>query len=492
MGAQLFSSGPIHRGLTVFRTLLRRLLVPQVVVIAAVVATAVAGGIVGVARVAPQDDALVRGLVPLLWAAAAALLGGIAAAALILRWAARRQVGDVSSLFLDVLPPAQAANSSRLARADQDSVLYDIARTFSELMDEASKDQAQLLTIISSMSDGLIAMDHQQRILITNAAAHELMAFRTPDARGKQIWEVVPLEGVLKGVTEVSLTGQRKTVPVGPVNNRYLEVTITRLPLRPAGFIIVAHDITEARRYEELRKEFVANVSHELRTPLSVIKGYVETLRDGAIDDRERAVQYLATLERHTEQLTNLVDDLLSLSRLDSAPAAVPSPRPVQLGRVVARVAELMRPAAEKKGHKLVVDLGDGVHPVVGNAEYLERAIGNLVENAIKYTKEDGLIRVTVGGDQDHSTVEVADNGIGIAAEDLPRIFERFYRAERSRSREMGGTGLGLSIVKHIVQAHQGTIDVQSTPGQGSTFRLTFPAAPPAEEDASAVSPAVA
>jgi two-component system phosphate regulon sensor histidine kinase PhoR len=218
-------------------------------------------------------------------------------------------------------------------------------------------------------------------------------------------------------------------------------------------------------------------VSHELRTPLTVIKGYVETLLDGALDDRALAARYLETVQRHTEQLTNVVDDLLSLSRLESA-AAVPSPRPVQLERVAERVADLMQPAARKKAHTLVVHAAEKICPVMGNPEYLERAISNLVENAIKYTKENGLIRVTVGGDAKRSTLEVTDNGIGIAAEDQPRIFERFYRAERSRSREMGGTGLGLSIVKHVVQAHHGTIEVRSAPGEGSTFRLTFPAAP--------------
>src|SRR5439155_22443106 len=237
--------------------------------------------------------------------------------------------------------------------------------------------------------------------------------------------------------TQVSLTGQEKTISVGPVESRYLNVTVCRLPLRPAGFVIVAHDVTETMRYEELRKEFVANVSHELRTPLTVIKGYVETLRDGAIDDRGRAMQYLGTVERHTEQLTNLVDDLLSLSRLDST-SAVPSPRPVHLGRVAAKVTELMNPPAAKKGHKLVLQVADWLHPVVGNPEYLERAVSNLVENAIKYTRDNGLVRLIVRGENvnagggEQVVVEVIDNGIGISPEDLPRIFERFYRAERS------------------------------------------------------------
>jgi two-component system phosphate regulon sensor histidine kinase PhoR len=428
-------------------------------------------------RATSSDEQFAHHLIPVLLASVLALMVTTVAATWLAYRFVNSHVSDVAHLLTSAVPQS-APKKSPFGPRDGETVLHDIAQTFSQLMDLASKDQAQLLTIISSMSDGLVATDHQQRILLTNDAARELLGFRTDQARDKQLWEVIPVEGVLKAVTEVSLTGQRKTVAVGPVNGRYLDVTICRLPLRPAGFIIVAHDVTETMRYEELRKEFVANVSHELRTPLTMIKGFVETLVDGAIDDRNRALQYLATVGRHTEQLTNLVDDLLSLSRLDSA-AAVPNPRPVQLAAVASKVAELMSPAAQKKGQTLEVNVAGASKPVIGNGEYLERAISNLVENAIKYTRENGVIKLTVR-DHDESGqvfVEVTDNGMGISADDLPRIFERFFRAERSRSREMGGTGLGLSIVKHIVQAHLGSIDVKSSPGAGSTFRMRFPAA---------------
>jgi two-component system phosphate regulon sensor histidine kinase PhoR len=288
---------------------------------------------------------------------------------------------------------------------------------------------------------------------------------------------VVPIQAVLNAVTQVSLTGEQKKVSVGPVDGRHLELTVTRLPLRPAGFIIVAHDVTETMRYEELRKEFVANVSHELRTPLTVIKGYVETLTDGALQDRDRALQYLQTVGRHTEHLTELVNDLLSLSRLDSA-AAIAAPHAVQIGALAQKVAELMKPAAAKKGHSLTIEL-DGNTPgaVMGNADDLQRAIANLLDNAIKSTRENGSIRLTVRDDGEQVIVEVRDNGIGIAPEDLSRIFERFYRVERSRTRDAGGTGLGLSIVKHIAQIHGGSVNVESTPGKGSIFRIRLPAA---------------
>src|SRR5688572_1005494 len=407
--------------------------------------------------------ALVDAKYELAWFLGSCLVAG-AGSIIAMMYFFKSHLNETANMLTEAVPAA------RPKHADYD-VLKDVARSFSELMDEAVARQAQLMTIISSMSDGLIATDHQQRILLTNDAAEELLTFRTPEARGRQLWEVVPIEGVLKAVTEVSLTGQRKTVSVGPVEGKYLEVTVTRLPLRPAGFIIVAHDVTETMRYEELRKEFVANVSHELRTPLTVIKGYVETLADGAIDDRGRAMQYLQTVGKHTEHLTHLVNDLLSLSRLDST-TAIPSPRPVHLGRVANKISELMTPAAAKKGQKLLTQIADGLRPVVGNPEYLERAVTNLVDNAIKYSKEGGLVKVNVRSEGEQAIVEVSDNGIGIAEEEMPRIFERFYRVDRSRARDMGGTGLGLSIVKHIVQAHAGTVEVHSTPGVGSTFRI--------------------
>ncbi len=286
----------------VFRQLLARFLLPQILFIllpcvaAVMLASAEAGA--GASRI-------------ILWSAIACLI------AIVASWVAaiflyRAHVRETAQVLIDAVPAAKPAYP------DDQTVIHDIARTFHELMDEAVEKQAQLLTVLSSMSDGLIATDHLQKILLSNEAAAELMAFRTSAVKGKQLWEVVPIEPVLKGVTEVSLTGQQKTIAVGPVAGKYLEVTICRLPLRPAGFVIVAHDVTETMRYEELRKEFVANVSHELRTPLTVIKGYVETLSDGAMSDPVRGAQYLATLSKHTEHLTDLVNDLLSLSRLDS------------------------------------------------------------------------------------------------------------------------------------------------------------------------------
>jgi two-component system phosphate regulon sensor histidine kinase PhoR len=298
------------------------------------------------------------------------------------------------------------------------------------------------------------------------------------ELQGRPLWEVMPLDQVLKGVSDVFLTGQNNKFRIGPIDGRHLEITICRLPGMQGGVTILAYDITEATQYQELRKEFVANVSHELRTPLTVIKGFIETLLDGAVDDHARAKQYLETVGRHTEQLTNLVNDLLDLSRLDAA-APLAKREPVDVNAAAKKVAELMLPAAQKKRQTLHVQLTEPLPQIMGDAEYLHRALFNLIDNAVKYTRDGGEIRLSTATSDGVVTVEVSDNGIGIPLEDQPRIFERFYRVDRSRSREMGGTGLGLSIVKHVVQSHGGTIDVESELGEGSRFSMRLPISPP-------------
>jgi signal transduction histidine kinase len=264
---------------------------------------------------------------------------------------------------------------------------------------------------------------------------------------------------------------------VGPVSARHLDVTLSTFPAegKAQGLVLVAHDITQSFQYQELRKEFVANVSHELRTPLTVIKGFVETLLDGAWRDQNKSPEYLGTILRHADQLTNLVSDLLELSKLESQglPARHTA---VDLGQVVQRAYDLLLQATERKKQSMKLDVSPRLPQVRGNADYIERAVANLIDNASKYTPESGHITVRAHGNGHFAVVEVADDGIGIPKDDIPRIFERFYRVDRSRSREMGGTGLGLSIVKHVAQVHGGTIEVESTPGKGSVFRLRLPA----------------
>jgi len=354
--------------------------------------------------------------------------------------------------------------------------LNTMAESLSGLIAQTANDRAELSAILASMSEGVIAADRSQRILLANEKAAELLDFNAEGAIGKPLWEVLRIEQILRTATETLAGQETRAFPVSPTMGRHLEITVRQYPLtgRPTGIVIVAHDTTRSVRYQELRKEFVANVSHELRTPLTVIKGFTETLQDGALRDPEKSVQFLATISKHVDQLTNLVNDLLELSRLEGSPE-LPRPVSVDVGTLARRVTELLLPAAQKKKQTLRLEAGANMPKVLGNPDYIDRAIANLIDNAIKYTQEGGTISVTAGRHDDDVFVEVADNGLGIPADDIPRIFERFYRVDRSRSREMGGTGLGLSIVKHVAQVHGGGIDVSSAPGAGSKFRLYFP-----------------
>jgi two-component system phosphate regulon sensor histidine kinase PhoR len=342
---------------------------------------------------------------------------------------------------------------------------------------EERKSRAEIEALMAGMEEGVIATDLQQKIVLHNAAAAALLDFEGATAGGRMLWEVVRDEAVIRAGREALASGGRRTFQVGPIRNRHLDISVYPWPATGSaeGLVIVAHDATESVRYQELRKEFVANVSHELRTPLTLIKGFVETLRDGALFDGVKGPEFLATIEKHVDQLTNLVSDLLELSRLESR-EGLPRMARVDVTFTLEKVLQFMKPAAEKRRQALELAVNGGLPAVAGDPDYIERALSNLVENSIKYTPEGGRIRVRAAREGDRVLIEVSDTGIGIPPEDLPRVFERFYRVDKSRSREMGGTGLGLSIVKHVVQVHGGSVDVESVVGKGTTFRLRLPA----------------
>lgn len=358
------------------------------------------------------------------------------------------------------------------------TALNSMADSLGDIIASTRQDKAQLLAVLSSMSEGVIATDTQQHVLLSNAAAARLLGLADVHWTGKLVWEMVRSPQILQAASDVLSGGQRRGIRVGPVDGRHLEVAVCTLPgsSAPKGLVIVMHDATESVRFEDLRKEFVANVSHELRTPLTAIKGFAETLRMGALNDSERGPQFLATIEKHADQLTNLVIDLLELSRLESLPG-LPRIASVDIGQIARKAAELLRPTIERKRQTLSVQIASQLPSVHGNPDYLERAIANLLDNAVKYTPEGGQITLSARADESSVVVDVTDNGIGIPPADLPRIFERFYRVDRSRSRDMGGTGLGLSIVKHIAQSHRGSVEATSSPGKGSSFSLRLPVA---------------
>ncbi|MGQ0633071.1 MAG: ATP-binding protein [Planctomycetaceae bacterium] len=341
---------------------------------------------------------------------------------------------------------------------------------FAEL--QANRDQ--LRTVLNSMVEGVIAVDSGQRVLLVNDSACRLFRIQEPAALGRPLWELVRNPQFQQWVSQAVVDGE----PAGgelellaPIS-KVLSVRIDRLSSDVApGAIVVASDISQLRRLEQVRQEFVANASHELKTPLASIKACVETLLDGAIDDVETRVRFLETVNEQSDRLDRLVRDLLSLTRIESGGMKTDL-HSVPLAEIVAICHERYRQHAGRKQMKLVVEPPETPISVLGDEEALEQVLDNLVDNAIKYTNEGGVVTIRWRLQDDGCVLEVEDTGIGIPQSHQARIFERFYRVDKARSRELGGTGLGLAIVKHLVQALGGAVNVSSRLGKGSVFSV--------------------
>ena len=275
-----------------------------------------------------------------------------------------------------------------------------------------------------------------------------------------------------------------RDVALGLSRGVMLQVNAARLRAaddRPFGFVLVLHDVTELRRLEVIRRDFVANVSHELRTPLTAIKGYAETLLGPAGDDRDTARRFLGVIDRHSERLGRLINDLLALSDLELGRTALRLGA-VSVGAVVDDVLQILGEAAQRKGVRVRAEVDADVPAVQADGDRLRQVLINLVDNGIKYTPAGGrvTVRARSGSVMQAGSVAIAveDTGVGVPATDLPRLTERFFRVDKARSRELGGTGLGLAIVKHIVQGHGGSLHIESAMGSGTTVTVCIPAAP--------------
>jgi two-component system phosphate regulon sensor histidine kinase PhoR len=338
-------------------------------------------------------------------------------------------------------------------------------------------------TVLGGMIEGVIAVDRRERVLFANAAAGRLFDFRPAIVEGRPLLEVVRNHTLEEAVSAALATRQPQRLETTQESSDKTSVAIQATPLSGdpcPGVVIVMHDTTELRRLESLRRDFVANVSHELKTPLSSIKAYAETLRNGALDDRAASVAFVERIQEQAERLHHLILDLLSLARIESA-QQVFEIVPVSIQEVVDACLENYRGAADAKRIALVAE---PQHPgcfVRADKEGLREILDNLVDNAIKYTPDGGRVVVRWRAIDDAgskiATIEVEDTGIGIATDALPRVFERFYRVDKARSRELGGTGLGLAIVKHLAQSFGGGVSAASESGRGSTFRVTLPLA---------------
>lgn len=341
-----------------------------------------------------------------------------------------------------------------------------------------SHDQAQLRAMLSGMIEGVLAVDDDGKVLFCNEAASELIGVR--DVRGQRIEDVAGILDVIHLVTSArddntTVRGEVHLTDLG--RERALEIQATPFADQDfRGVVLVLHDVTHVRRLESIRRDFVANVSHELKTPLTSVRGYVETLLGGAIKDQTNNVRFLKKIEFHVDRLSHIVVDLLSLARIESQQDSLELV-PVDWQPIIHEALREREKQIEEKNLKISVDQLDGTLSVLGDSDGLEHIVDNLLDNAVKYTPEGGTICVRLSRDETFARVEVDDTGIGIPTTDLENIFQRFYRVDKARSRELGGTGLGLAIVKHLVQAMNGEIDVRSQDGKGSCFTVKLPLA---------------
>ena len=334
--------------------------------------------------------------------------------------------------------------------------------------------------VLASMVEGVLAVDLNECVISLNRAAAELIGSRQADVPGRSLQEVLrnadlrrfarrALESEEPIETDVILHGQ---------GDRILRIRGTALrdgAGRSVGAVIVLHDITHFRHLETLRQEFVANVSHELKTPIASIKGFVETLLDGALNQPDDAVRFLRIIARQADRLNSIIEDLLSLAKIEESEQA--SDLPVEegaLGPVLEAVLADCQSKAAERCIQIKLTCDPQLRAMI-NAPLLEQAIANLLDNALKYSEPDSIVWIEAERRNGEVVIVVSDEGCGIGHEHLPRVFERFYRVDKARSRKLGGTGLGLAIVKHIVQAHRGRITVVSTLGEGSTFTIFLP-----------------
>jgi len=440
----------------------------------------------GAARLAvPLDevDAAIAHLRHLLWGSmAVALLVAVilssAAAQMLSRAlrlmteAARRMAaGD-----LDVrMRPVGTDEIAELGRA-LDAMAGGLTSTLTALRTERDL----LGVILESMQEGVLVLDGEGRMLLVNPALRGTLSLGA-NAEGRAALELIR-NADLQSILERAQTGQGSVSgeieTTGPKPRRLL-VHATSLPSlnrKPQGILAVFVDVSEIRRLEMLRKDFVANVSHELRTPITAVRSAVDTLRHTLAQDPPASERFVDIIDRNAQRLGALVEDLLDLSRIESKEYR-PEATPVSLRAVSEQVLALLRPRVEEKGIEIANDIPADLPSARADRKGLEQVFTNLLDNAVKYCGPGTRVRLRAAHDDGTLRVEIADSGPGIEPRHLPRLFERFYRVDSGRSRDMGGTGLGLSIVKHLVEAMTGTIGVDSVPGRGATFWFTLPAA---------------
>lgn len=416
-------------------------------------------------------------------------LGGAVAAMLLGFFLVRQATLSISKL-VEVAGRMRGGDYSSQAYRMRKDEIGQLGDTLNQLSNELRNkiavidvDKAKLQAMLAGMAEGVLAVDDADRLLFSNRAALSLLGITEPLVIDMPFVEQVRVSQLQELVARVRQTPRGHETTANEIRIYHdgkphlLEVHANAIDLSgKLGVVLVFQDVTEVRRLESVRQEFVANASHELRTPLTVIKGYVETLLNGAQFDESARQRFLKQIAENVDNLSALINDLLNLSQLESTKSGLEL-RPLDGGKLAADIAKPYAVKARQKNITLTLKLPE--HPVflIANERGLQEVIGNLLDNAIKYTPETGNVTLTLSADAHAVHIEIADSGIGISAQDRERIFERFYRADKARSFEVEGTGLGLSIVKHLTQLMHGAVGVDSELHHGSRFTVTLPRA---------------
>ena len=399
-------------------------------------------------------------------------------------WLTKRLVRPINVLTDAAVGITEGKYAQRI-RVNSNDEFGKLARSFERMSTELGSRETQLresvqrqTTVLGGMVEGVIAVDSDQHVLFANVAAGTKLGFPPDRVEGLPLLEVVRSHELRELVQQALETSQTVRGEIAwQSRKRTLTLDVQATPLAgspPPGVVLVLHDVTELKRLEGLRQQFVANVSHELKTPLSSIKAYTETLLNGALEDPKHARHFLTRIDDQATRLHELILDLLSLARIESGQAALEITS-LPLCKVVEKCLGDHEERAKSSGLRIENLVSDSPLVVRADEEGLLQILGNLIDNAIKYTPTGGAITIRCREEANQAVIEVADTGVGIEREHHSRLFERFYRVDKARSRELGGTGLGLAIVKHLCQAMEGTVSVQSEPGRGSVFGVRLP-----------------
>lgn len=380
----------------------------------------------------------------------------------------------------------ELANGNYLARVPEDqsketgqlsNSINDLAKNLEEMVQVHDIQRDRLATLIENIGSGLLLIDSRGYIILINRAFKEIFHVRTTDYLYKLYYEVIDQDEVIKLIEDIFRTEQKvKKQLLLPLSIERRHFEIYGVPIISTndvwkGILLVFHDITELKKLEQMRKDFVANVSHELKTPITSIKGFSETLIDGAMFDQKMMTAFLNIILKESDRLQTLIEDLLDLSKIEQ-PEFTLNYQKTNMVSLLREVIEMLKGKANKKNIEIEFKVPNEDMVVEIDNYRMKQVFINLITNAISYTQEGGKVCIAIASDDEKIFVMVQDTGVGIEKKEIPRIFERFYRVDKARSRESGGTGLGLAIVKHIVEAHRGHITVDSKVGEGTTFTI--------------------